>query len=226
MARAGRKEFPMPKRWSLPFLFMTVTEGDEGSSSSEGDGQQEQGGVEDQQQERGLGFPENTPVAEMSADEKAAYWREQSKKQERIARDVQSELKSVKDALEAQRQAQLSEDERKIEDAKNAARAEGESEATARFLSQIVTHELRHRGLSAETATATVEVLDLSKLTNEDGSLNTDRLDALAATSGSRGGGGSAAQLSGAPTGKKPASVGALSVSERAEQMKNDLKVG
>jgi hypothetical protein len=37
-------------------------------------------------QSNSLGFPPKTPVAEMTAEEQAAYWRHETKKQQRLLR--------------------------------------------------------------------------------------------------------------------------------------------
>lgn len=91
------------------------------------------------------GFPANTPVAEMTPEQSAAYWKFQSRKHEKAATAAQ---KLVDDAAEAAKT-----DEQKREDR---LRREGEALGAQPFIKRAVRGELR-----AATGLAPAEVDEL-----------------------------------------------------------------
>jgi hypothetical protein len=83
-------------------------------------------------QGRDLGYPKDTPVAEMTADQKAAYGKAKDEERKAATREWKSvtgdrtpaQLKAELDELETLRKEKLSPSEKAIEDAKQAARNE------------------------------------------------------------------------------------------------------
>jgi len=78
----------------------------------------------------GGAYPENTPVSEMTDAQQAAYWKAMSRKHEDGEKSFKVEadrLKLLEDENAKLRQAQMSEQEKAVEAAKDEARREGEN---------------------------------------------------------------------------------------------------
>lgn len=210
---------------SMSPLAIMVTDGDEGSSDEGVDAAPDADAVAGADADSGQedkGFPEGTPLSEMTVEQREAYWRHETKKQERIVKETKSEMKSLSDSLDEVRREKLSDQERAIEDAKQEGRAEADVSAHAAHLAAVAVYEFRLRGLSAEEAGDVVEVLDLSKITLDDGSLDSDRLDSLAQRGNVPPPGGSRGRGFGnLPDGPTRTNLSQQSVSERAAELRN-----
>ncbi|RBO73528.1 hypothetical protein [Microbacterium sp. H6] len=152
-----------------------------------------------------LGFPKDTPLEQMTPEQVAAYWKNQSKVQQRIAEDEKKktrayeafgsveDLQNAANAAEQSRQAALSEADRTLEQAKAAARAEGIAEGGARHLAPAITGWLvahvKGAEESLEDATARVagaiEFADLTKFVGENGDLDAAKVQTFAKSIGS-----------------------------------------
>jgi hypothetical protein len=90
------------------------------------------------------GYPANTPVAEMTTAQQAAYWKAQSRKHEQRVKSLGTpdEIKRLRDdaaELEKLRQASMGEQERAV----SAARTEAASETAREWAKRLVRSELR-----------------------------------------------------------------------------------
>lgn len=217
-------------RKAMPLLAVMVADDDNDGGGNEpvaepgaeaGNDPGDEGGKDDDGGDKG--FPENTPLSDMTDVQKAAYWRHESKKQERIATEERSAKAKLQADLDEAKRQTLSDEERALADAKAQGRGEATAEARAEQLPMIALYELRLRGMSAEEAGEVVEVLDLSKLAREDGSLDSDRLDSLVQRTGARSPGGSRGREQGyPPTGNKKQVVPTREAqSKRAEEILN-----
>lgn len=157
-----------------------------------------------------LGFPKDTPVEQMTPEQESAYWKNQSKVQQRAREDAEKaanaykkfgtvdELQNAHDAAEQARQAALSEADRTLEQAKAAAKAEGLAEGGARHLAPAITGWLiahvKGANESIEDATARVagaiEFADLTKFVGENGDLDAAKVQTFAKSIGSTDSGG------------------------------------
>jgi alanyl-tRNA synthetase len=77
------------------------------------------------------GFPPDTPVAEMTVDQQAAYWKHQSRKHEERARSREDydAVKAKAAELDKIREQQMSEQEKAVNKAREEALAEGKRQA-------------------------------------------------------------------------------------------------
>lgn len=152
-----------------------------------------------------LGFPKETPVEQMTPEQASAYWKHQSKVQQKAREDAEKtanaykkfgtvdELQNAHDAAEQDRQAALSEADRTLEQAKTAAKAEGLAEGGARHLAPAITGWLvahvKGATESIEEATARVagaiEFADLTKFVGENGALDAAKVQTFAKSIGS-----------------------------------------
>lgn len=160
--------------------------------------------------EEDLGFPKNTPVEQMTPEQSSAYWKNQSKVQQRAREDAEKAtkayekfgtpeaLQSAADAAEQARLAALGDNDRAIEEAKSTARAEGIAQGASTHLATAVTAMLiaHTKGASetVEAATARVEAAiafaDLTKFVGDNGALDAAKVQTFATSIGSKDSGG------------------------------------
>lgn len=124
-------------------------------------------------------FPANTPVAEMTAPQQAAYWQHQARKHEtrateyrqaaggKTAAEVQSELDTL-------RREKMSADERVIDDAKRQTREEVTREYGPR--SVRTAFDLLLGDMPEGERNAELELLDLTKFLTDSGAVDTAKV--------------------------------------------------
>lgn len=133
------------------------------------------------------GFPEGTPVAEMSVEQQAAYWKFQSRRHEDRVKaygDISPEKARESLSLAEQlRQAALSDQERAVEEAKAEARAAAIAENAPRLVAAEFRAAAAGKLTDAQTQ-ALVEDLDLTKYLTDKGEVDiekvTKKVDAFA----------------------------------------------
>jgi hypothetical protein len=128
------------------------------------------------------GYPEGTPVAEMTDRQAAAYWRHQSRRHEDARKSAQSELAAVKpkaDQYDALAEASKSEQERAVESAKTEAANTAKAEAAVALAGQRLQGLLMARGKSEDEADAIVDDVNVAKYV-KDGQVDKDALRSAA----------------------------------------------
>lgn len=128
------------------------------------------------------GFPANTPVAEMTPAQQAAYHQHQSRKHEGRAKDwsqafpgkTAAEIKAIVDEAEKNRRNTLTLDEKTIEDAK----AEARKSALAEFGPKAVqtAFELLLGDMPDTDKAEVIDTLDLSKFLTDDNEVDTAKV--------------------------------------------------
>lgn len=126
-----------------------------------------------------LGFPKDTPVAQMKPQEQAAYHLHQSRKHEGRSKEWQAAFDGktaaeVKAELEALRREKLSDQEKAVEDAKKEAREAATREHGPK--SVRAAFELLLGDMPQDDRDAEIDVLDLSKFLNDDGDVDTAKV--------------------------------------------------
>lgn len=135
------------------------------------------------------GFPEGTPLEQMTVEQREAYWKDKARKHEGISksRENYDQLKADSDELAQIKAANATEDEKKLEEA----RRDGENIGAQRYLVDAV--KGRFQALTGKTDdeidTAFAHV-DATSFTNDSGDIDTEALKTFAATFGSKGGDG------------------------------------
>jgi hypothetical protein len=131
------------------------------------------------------GYPADTPVAEMSVDQQAAYWKHQARKHESTvkARADYDDLKSKATQYDDLVRTTQSEQERAIADARKQAAEEATAAARKTYGGQLVeahlTAALAGR-LDKDAREALLEGVDRNRFLAEDGSVATDKVTAWA----------------------------------------------
>jgi alanyl-tRNA synthetase len=111
--------------------------------------------------EPATGFPADTPVAEMTVDQQAAYWKHQSRKHEERARSREDydAVKAKAAELDKIREQQMSETEKAVTKAREEALAEGKRQAAAEVNSKYTRAMLEMALTSRGRSTEQVETL-------------------------------------------------------------------
>jgi len=160
-----------------------------GEGGHSGTGEESAGGSDGDK-----GYPSDTPVAEMTADQRAAYWEHHSKKHESMLKAERRERGNITaDELKALREKAKRADDLDYElgSDKDKAVADARKQATdetrGEFVPKLVQAEFRAANagrLDADQLTALIEDLDLSKFVLDTGEVDVDRIaekiDALA----------------------------------------------
>lgn len=156
-----------------------------------------------------LGFPKDTPVDQMEPAQQAAYWKNQSKVQQKAREDAEKassaygkfgtveDLQSAADAAETARLAALDENQRAIENAKKEGRTEALSENQNTHLDTAVKGMLIALTKGAEESfedaqervSGAIEFADLTKFVGENGTLDAAKVQTFAKSIGSAGNG-------------------------------------
>ncbi len=126
------------------------------------------------------GYPDHTPVVEMTDGQQAAYWRAQSRKHEgrAKAREDYDDVKAKAARLDAIEAANATEQEKAAKAAREEGKAEGYREATPR----IVRAEFRAAAagrIESDRLAAILEPLDLGKFLDDSGDVDTDKVSSF-----------------------------------------------
>lgn len=128
------------------------------------------------------GFPANTPLTEMSGEQREAYWKHYARQHEATAKaradyDV---VKAKADELDQYKAANATEHEKAVQAAAAQARAEALKETTPRLVSAEFRAATAGRLTPEQLATA-LEPLDMSKFLDSAGNVDTAKVAAHAA---------------------------------------------
>jgi hypothetical protein len=135
------------------------------------------------------GFPVGTPLAEMTVDEREAYWRLASRKHEDSEKALRAELDRLK-GVEAEaiklREAAMSEAEKALAAARDEARREGENLGAASWQKVAVTEAVIGVAKAAgryssdedrEAVDALLSMIDPASLITAEGTLDRGRIE-------------------------------------------------
>lgn len=141
-------------------------------------------------------FPPETPIANMSDEQRAEYWRHKARKHEKEAnrRSDYDQLKADAEKYRAAQREQLPPDQKAIAEAVEQAKQEALAEARRTFGTQLVTarfEALLAGSRTPEQVAALVAPLDLTKFLTDTGDVNTGMVEAFAQSVAPTGNGGS-----------------------------------
>lgn len=133
---------------------------------------------------RDLGFPKDTPVAEMDAKQEAAYWRHQSKKHEQRNREwldaaggkSAADLKADREKRERE---QMTPAEQQLVDARKEGREAALTEVRPQFVRMAFNTALAHIEKDEERQEL-IDTLDLSKFLDDKGNVDTAKVATVA----------------------------------------------
>lgn len=130
-----------------------------------------------------LGFPANTPVAEMNGEQQAAYYRHQQQKWEGRFKNLVGdrsfdEAKADLEAYAEYKKSQQTPAEQQLEQRYAQGKADATAEANTKAAKAILSATLAAQELPQAEIDGIVEPLDLTKFFTEDGDVDIDKLSA------------------------------------------------
>lgn len=146
--------------------------GDKGENGDKGGGDAGAGGTD-------KGFPENTPLADMTPEQQVAYWKDKAQKHEsrNKSRGDYDQIKAERDRLKAATQTDA---DKAVDEAKKA----GAAEATEKMAGLLVAAEFKAAlagKRKAEEIATLVGGLDTKKFLTDSGEVDTDKVTQFAA---------------------------------------------
>ncbi len=123
------------------------------------------------------GFPENTPLTEMTVDQREAYWKYQARKHEERAnqRSDYDAVKAKAEQWDAHQRAQQTPSEQAVEQAREAGKTEALATANRTAVQGILQTALVLRGKTAEQATELLAHTNFESFV-KDGAPDTDAI--------------------------------------------------
>lgn len=115
------------------------------------------------------GYPENTPIKDMSAEQQAAYWKDKAQKHESTWRGVidknltPDQILGMQKRLADHERAAMGEQERAIQDAREAGRNEAREETFRETATSMLRFGLRYNGITKDD-----EINEIVAITNFD----------------------------------------------------------
>ncbi|KZM72213.1 hypothetical protein [Nocardia terpenica] len=144
----------------------------------------ESDGVGEEQAVNKHGYPDNTPLTEMTVEQQAAYWKAKARMHESRSRAKAGglsaeEADALRNELQELRDAQLSETERAQQDAIESAREAGRSEARDQLMPML--HEAQLRGYASTVIKGAkldgfVSTVNITAFSAEDGSIDGEKV--------------------------------------------------
>ena len=130
------------------------------------------------QQQEDRGYPADTPVAEMTEAQQAAYWKYHSRHWQARAegRKDYDQIKNERDQLKAQTQTA---EEKALEEAREAGRAEARKEYAPRLARGTLETALASRGVERDQISERLEFVDLTKFVTDEGEVDADKVEAF-----------------------------------------------
>lgn len=127
------------------------------------------------------GFPAETPVAEMTAEQQVAYWKYQARKHENTAkaRADYDALRAKAEQFDAIEQAKLTPSEQAVNAAREEGRREAAREANEKAATAILRANLTARGKTADEVDGLLVAFNANAFINGD-DVDTDKVAAFA----------------------------------------------
>lgn len=121
------------------------------------------------------GFPENTPLTDMTVEQREAYWKHKARKWEKNAssREDYEEVKRERDALKAQT---MTDAEKAIEQAKKDATAETAQKYGSKMAETVMRVALGVRGIQGDELEDKLSYVDFTKFLGDNGDVDTDKV--------------------------------------------------
>lgn len=132
-----------------------------------------------------LGYPKDTRVAEMTAEQRAAYWKHQSQKHEGRYKSIAGDrsfddIRKDLDELAEIRKSQQTPAEQALAEAREAGKAEAIKESSSKAATAIFRVALQAQGHDEKDIDDLVENFNVANFIGEDGDVDTDKLSTFA----------------------------------------------
>lgn len=153
----------------------------EGEEDDAGDPPAGEGGppaTADPPAREGKGFPTDTPLSEMSVEQREAYWKDKARKHEQRANDRSDydDLKAKADRLAEIERASESATDKAVREATERAQADTRAAVRQETVQAMARMALRAKGVKDEEITSFVTETNLSAFVSDDGQVDDERL--------------------------------------------------
>lgn len=154
-------------------------EGGDGGQGGQGPANAQDG------QGRDLGYPADTPTAEMTDGQRAAYWQHQARKHEGRVKNLTGDrtFDETRAALDAYGQIQRDQQtpaEQALNDRYEQGKKDAAMESSTKAATAILRANLGAKGLEGGEVDDIIDLIDVRKFIADDGDIDTDRLAATA----------------------------------------------
>lgn len=129
------------------------------------------------------GFPEGTPLAEMTDAQRAAYWQHYARKHEDTVKAFKGltpqQLADIQTENEALKAEKLSADEKALKAARDEAAQQARAAADAEYLPQIraaKVQSIASQIVTGDKLSAFMEIIDAAKFLGEDGQIDESKV--------------------------------------------------
>lgn len=166
--------------------YVRFLEGDDGDKGG-GDGDKGK-----QQADKDLGYPKDTPIAEMTDKQQAAYWKHHARKHEGTAnaRADYDDQKALADKWRAHEEANKKPEQKVVDQAAEQARLEERRKAAPRIVTAEFKSVAAEEGLAKNLLAVFLEDIDPLKYLDKDGEPDTEKIEkrvkALAENAGTK----------------------------------------
>lgn len=123
------------------------------------------------------GYPDNTPIKEMTADQQAAYWKYHAQKHERRSKE-REDYDTIKAELDQLKQSQMTDAEKQVEQAKAEGKAEAAQEFSTRMVDATLRGSLKGLQLADDDIDSRLAFLDRKTFLTDDGEVDSDKVNA------------------------------------------------
>ena len=134
------------------------------------------------------GFPADTPLTEMSVEQREAYWKHQARKHETRA-NARGDYDTVKAELDRLKQATETDTDKAVREAREAGKSEARMAAVDDTVTALLRMGLRARGVPDDDLDEIVSTINLSAHADDKGLVNDEKvlrtIERLAGTAGS-----------------------------------------
>lgn len=132
------------------------------------------------------GYPENTPIKEMTADHQAAYWKYHAQKHERRSKE-REDYDDLKAKLEQYEQSNMTDAEKQIQQAREEAKAEVAQQYQGRIVDARLRGSLAGRGLDDDAIDQRLSFIDHKAFLSDNGEVDSDKVNAFLDASAPQG---------------------------------------
>jgi len=158
------------------------------------------------------GFPADTPLTEMTVEQRENYWKHQARKHESRA-NARADYDSVKAELDRIKQANETDSEKAIREAREAGKSEARTEVVNETVKALLRMGLRANGVKDDDLDEIVSTINLSAYADDKGLVDDEKvlrtINRLAGTAGSNTGPDTGQGNRGKQTTKSGVSAGA-----------------
>src|SRR5690625_1163632 len=123
------------------------------------------------------GYPDETPIKDMTADQQAAYWKYHAQKHERRSKE-REDYDAIKAERDRLKQSTMTDAEKQIEEAREEGKALAAQEYSDRMVDAMLRGTLKGHGLKADDIDSRLSFIDRKAFLTDNGEVDSDKVNA------------------------------------------------